>query len=520
MHPFHHAKTMPDAPAIVMARTGETVTYGELEDRSNQGAQLFRKLGLKRGDAIAFMLDNSPRVHEIYFAAQRSGLLFTAMSTRLSLSEAEYILADCGAKVFLVSASHETLAAELVGRTPGLIKRYSVGGLLPAHESWENARDAMPAVRIADESGGKAMLYSSGTTGRPKGVKTELINADAIDAANPLLGLVQKLYGFAPGIRYLSPAPLYHAAPLHYNMSVLRMGGTTVIMDHFDAEQALALIERHKITHSQWVPTMFVRMLKLPPEVRSRYDLSSHQVAIHAAAPCPIQVKEAMIDWWGPIINEYYGGTEGNGFCAANSTEWMAHKGTVGRALVGELRIVGEDGQLQPPSMDGGETGVGTIYFANGPQFEYHNDPEKTAASRSKEGWTTLGDVGYVDTDGYLYLTDRKAYMIISGGVNIYPQEIENLLVTHPKVFDVAVIGVPNEDFGEEVKAVVQPARWEEAGPALEAELIAFCRANLSTVKCPRSVDFDRELPRHPTGKLYKRLVRDRYWQGRKGKLV
>ena len=364
------------------------------------------------------------------------------------------------------------------------------------------------------------MLYSSGTTGRPKGVKTELINAEDIDAANPLLGLVQKLYGFAPGIRYLSPAPLYHAAPLHYNMSVLRMGGTTVVMDHFDAEQALALIERHKITHSQWVPTMFVRMLKLPPEVRSRYDLSSHACAIHAAAPCPVQVKEAMIDWWGPIINEYYGATEGNGFCAANSTEWMAHKGTVGRALVGELRIVGEDGQTQPPSTDGGQTSVGTIYFANGPQFEYHNDPEKTAASRSKEGWTTLGDVGYVDTDGYLYLTDRKAYMIISGGVNIYPQEIENLLVTHPKVFDVAVIGVPNEDFGEEVKAVVQPARWEDAGPALEAELIAFCRANLSTVKCPRSVDFDKELPRHPTGKLYKRLVRDRYWQGRKGKLV
>jgi long-chain acyl-CoA synthetase len=520
MHPFHHAAATPDAPAIVMARTGEVVTYAELEARSNQGAQLFRKLGLKRGDAIAFMLENSARYLEICFAAHRSGLIFTAMSSRLSLAEAEYIIADCGAKVFLVSASLEKIAADLLSRTPGVAKRFSVGGLLPAHESWEHASQAMPAERIADESAGKGMLYSSGTTGRPKGVKTELISDDAIDKPSPLSALAQKFFGFTREMRYLSTAPLYHAAPLYYNMNVLRMGGTTVIMEHFDAEQALALIERHKITHSQWVPTMFVRLLKLSPEIRSRHDLSSHVCAIHAAAPCPAQVKEAMIEWWGPIINEYYGGTEGNGLCIVNSGEWMAHKGTVGRAVLGELRIVGEDGQVQPPSTDGGETGVGTIYFANGPQFEYHNDPEKTASSRSKEGWSTLGDVGYVDGDGYLYLTDRKAYMIISGGVNIYPQEIENLLVTHPKVFDVAVIGVPNEDFGEEVKAVVQPARWEDAGPELEAELIAYCRANLSTVKSPRSVDFDRELPRHPTGKLYKRLVRDRYWQGRKGKLV
>jgi long-chain acyl-CoA synthetase len=524
MHPFHHAKATPDKPAIVMVRpggaAGETVTYAQLEARSNQGAQLFRSLGLKRGDAIAFMLENSARYLEICFAAQRSGILFTAMSTRLSAAEAEYILADCGAKVFLVSAGLEPMAAALAMRTPNLLKRYSVGGLLPGHESWENAAEAMPVARIADETAGKTMLYSSGTTGRPKGVKTELIGDGAIDETNPLLGLVQKLYGFSGDTRYLSPAPLYHAAPLHYNMSVLRLGGTVYVMSHFDAEESLGHIERHKISHSQWVPTMFVRMLKLPEAARARYDLSSMTTAIHAAAPCPVQVKEAMIAWWGPVINEYYGATEGNGFCACNSAEWLTHKGTVGRALIGELRIVSEDGVLQAASKAGAEPNVGTIYFANGPQFEYHNDAEKTASSRSKEGWTTLGDVGYVDDEGYLYLTDRKAYMIISGGVNIYPQEIENLLVTHPKVFDVAVIGVPNEDFGEEVKAVVQPARWEDAGPALEAELIAYCRANLSHVKAPRSVDFDRELPRHPTGKLYKRLVRDRYWQGRKGRLV
>ena len=514
MHPFHHAQSKPDQPAVVMARTGEVVTYAQLEARSNQGAQLFRKLGLKSGDAIAFMLDNSARFLEICFAAQRSGLLFTAMSSRLSVSEAEYILADCGAKAFLVSASLEPVAAALLGQSPGVTKRYSVGGLLPAHESWEQARDALPAARVADERGGRAMLYSSGTTGRPKGVKSELAPGDeAIDAPVALLGLIQTLYGFSPATRYLSTAPLYHAAPLHYNMSTLRLGGTCVIMEHFDAEEALALIERHKITHSQWVPTMFVRLLKLPEATRARYDVSSLQVAIHAAAPCPVPVKEAMIGWWGPVLYEYYAGTEGNGFVACTSAEWLAHKGTVGRALLGELRIVDEAGHVQPP----GEANVGTVYFANGPAFEYHNDPEKTASSRTKEGWSTLGDVGFVDTDGFLHLTDRKAYMIISGGVNIYPQEIENLLVTHPKVFDVAVIGVPNEDFGEEVKAVVQPAVWDEAGPALAAELIAFCRQHLSHVKAPRSVDFDRELPRHPTGKLYKRLVRDRYWQGRKG---
>ena len=290
-------------------------------------------------------------------------------------------------------------------------------------------------------------------------------------------------------------------------MTVMRFGGTSVIMEHFDAEEALALIERHAITHSQWVPTMFVRMLKLPPETRARYRHDSLKVAIHAAAPCPVQVKEAMIDWWGPVLYEYYAGTEGNGFVACNSTDWLAHRGTVGRALVGEIRILDETGKVLPP----GETG--TIYFAKGPAFEYHNDPAKTASAKSAEGWTTLGDVGHVDAEGYLYLTDRKHYMIISGGVNIYPQEVENLLVTHPKVTDVAVIGVPNEEFGEEVKAVVQPAVPGSAGPALAEELIAYCRADLSHIKCPRSVDFEAELPRSPTGKLYKRLLRDRYWK-------
>jgi acyl-CoA synthetase (AMP-forming)/AMP-acid ligase II len=297
-------------------------------------------------------------------------------------------------------------------------------------------------------------------------------------------------------------------------MSIQRGGGTCVIMEHFDPEEALKLIEKYKITISQWVPTMFVRMLKLPDEVRKKYKLSSHQTAIHAAAPCPVEVKRRMIEWWGPILHEYYAGTEGNGFVYCNSQDWLAHPGTVGRALVGELHIAGEDGKDVPIGEEG------TIYFANGPMFEYHNDPEKTKQSRNERGWSTLGDVGKLDKDGFLYLTDRKAFMIISGGVNIYPQEAENLLITHPRVADVAVIGVPNEDFGEEVKAVVQPMDWKDAGPELAEELIQFCKAQLSPIKCPRSVDFERELPRHPTGKLYKRLIRDRYWGKRESRIV
>jgi len=512
LHPCHHALSTPHKPALIMARSGETVTYLELEARSNQGAQLFRALGLQRGDAIALLMDNNARYLEICFAAQRSGLFYTAMSSRLAPQEAEYIIRDCGARALIVSASLAGQAAELLTKNPQVRHRYSVGGVLPGHDSWEAAAHAQSAARIKDESAGRDMLYSSGTTGRPKGVKTELLE-EAIDAPGTLTNITSKLYALDANSVYLSPAPLYHAAPLRFNMTVMRFGGTAVIMEHFDAEEALALIERHRVTHSQWVPTMFVRMLKLPRAARQRYDLSSLRVAIHAAAPCPMQVKEEMIGWWGPVLYEYYAGTEGNGFVACNSSEWLAHKGTVGRALLGEIRILDdESGALLPV----GETG--TIYFANAPAFEYHNDPEKTAAAKSLQGWTTLGDVGHVDGEGYLYLTDRKHFMIISGGVNIYPQEIENLLVTHPKVTDVAVIGVPNAEFGEEVKAVVQPADPRAAGPALAEELIAWCRARLSHVKCPRSVDFEAELPRHPTGKLYKRLLRDRYWKdaGRK----
>jgi acyl-CoA synthetase (AMP-forming)/AMP-acid ligase II len=308
---------------------------------------------------------------------------------------------------------------------------------------------------------------------------------------------------------YLSPAPLYHAAPLRFSLATHELGGTVVAMEHFDPEQALVLIERYRATHSQWVPTMFVRMLKLPAETRQRYDLSSLRIAVHAAAPCPVDMKRQMIEWWGPVLHEYYAGTEGNGFIYCNSEMWLAHPGTVGTPLGCIVHIVDEDGRELPQGQ------AGTVYFEGGPTFEYHNDPDKTAASRHAKGWSTLGDVGYLDDDGFLYLTDRKAYLIISGGVNIYPQEAENVLINHPDVADVAVFGVPNEDFGEEVKAVVEPTSMAEAGPALAQELITYCKGHLADIKCPRSIDFRPELPRHPTGKLYKRLLRDRYWQGR-----
>jgi long-chain acyl-CoA synthetase len=507
MHPGAHAATSPDKPAYVMAASGETVTYRDLDAGSNRFAHVLRDTGLALRDGMALCLENHPRYYEIVWGAQRSGLYYTAASTRLTPGELEYILNDCGAKVFVTSHAMAPLAEAVRDRVPGVVRRLMVGGTIPGYESYEAAVSAAPATPIADEREGADLLYSSGTTGRPKGVKFPL-RGDALGSPTPLIAFVSALYGMEPGVRYLSPAPLYHAAPLRFNLTVQRLGGTSVIMEHFDAEEFLRLVERHRITHTQVVPTMFVRLLKLPREVRARYDLSSLKTVIHAAAPCPVPVKEQMIEWWGPIIHEYYGGTEGNGLCALDSAEWLAHRGSVGRAVLGTIKILDDDGNELPV----GEPGA--IYFAGGPGFEYLHDAEKTRASRRGDGASTIGDIGYVDTDGYLYLTDRKANMIISGGVNVYPQEAENLLVTHPKVQDVAVFGVPNEDFGEEVKAVVQPIDMADAGPALAEELIAFCRQHLSPIKCPRSVDFEAELPRHPTGKLYKRLLKDRYWQG------
>jgi len=512
MFPGVHATTTPDKAAVVMAGSGETVSYKELDDRSNQLAQLLHQRGLRTGDGIALCMENTAAYFPVLWAGQRAGLYYTAVSSRLTAPEVEYIVDDCGAQVLILSYAKRALAEELAGKLPRVHTRLMIGGVVDGWESYEAVVGAMPAEPLAEQPSGSDMLYSSGTTGRPKGVKPPLPGGP-VEAPSAVFLLGAGLYGFTADMVYLSPAPLYHAAPLRFTMAVHRAGGTVVVMEHFDPIEFLRLIEEHHVTHTQVVPTMFVRMLKVPAEERTKFDVSSLRYAIHAAAPCPIPVKEQMIDWWGPVIYEYYAGTEGNGFTAITSEEWMEHKGSVGRPIVGSPHILDDDGAEQPP----GEPG--TIYFEGGGEFEYHNDPEKTAGSRHAKGWTTLGDVGYLDEEGYLYLTDRKANMIISGGVNIYPQEAENVLTMHPKVIDVAVFGVPNEDFGEEVKAVVQPVDMASAGPDLERELIAYCREHLAAFKCPRTVDFAAELPRHPTGKLYKRLLRDPYWEGRTSKI-
>jgi long-chain acyl-CoA synthetase len=505
-HPSIHARTHPDKIAYQMAATGKAITYRELDELSNQGAQLFRKLGLKAGDHVALLMENRLAFMEICWAAQRSGLYYTAISRYLTKDEIAYIVRDCGAKVFITSPQCAEQVKDLVTGAAGEPLFFMVDQALPGFRSWDTEAIAQPATPIADQEAGYDMLYSSGTTGRPKGIKRESEH-NPIDLPNPFLKILcADMCGMNADSLYLSPAPLYHAAPLRFNMMAITLGGTSIIMEHFDAEAFLRLVETHKVTQSQLVPTMFVRMLKLPEDVRKCYDVSSLKGAIHAAAPCPVDVKAKMIDWWGPILIEYYAGSEGNGVTVCTSQQWLAHRGSVGRAVVGKIKILDENDEERPP----GE--IGTVYFADAPAFTYHNDPEKTKRAHNAKGWSTLGDVGYLDAEGYLYLTDRKSYMIISGGVNIYPQETEDVLIGHPDVADVAVFGVPNEEMGEEVKAVVQPHDMARAGKALEAELMLFCRKHLSPIKCPKSVDFEAELPRTPTGKLMKRHLRDRYW--------
>ena len=511
MHPATHAKTQPDRAAYIMAATGETVTYAELDARSNQGAQLFRSLGLKTGDVIAIFMENNPRYFEIAWAAQRAGLYFTCIPSKLTTGEVEYIMTDSEAKLLVTSQAIGPVTAELATRLPG-VKLYMVGDAVAPYESFEGARAAMPATPIADESAGADMLYSSGTTGRPKGIKRPLTGGP-IDEPSGVANLAAGLFGFRQDSTYISPAPLYHAAPLRWCMAVQQLGATVIVMERFDPEAALALIEQYKVDVGQFVPTHFVRMLKLPPETRARYDVSSMRSAVHAAAPCPVPVKEAMLDWWGPVIHEYYAGSEGNGFCYVGPHDWLTHKGSVGRAILGEVKICDDNGEAVSTRTEG------VVYFAGGAPLTYHNAPEKIAENTNRHGWTTLGDVGWLDEEGFLYLTDRKSFMIISGGVNIYPQELENLLINHPKVADAAVVGGPHEEMGEQVIAVIQPMDWSDAGEPLRTELMAFCRENLSHVKSPRVLDFMQELPRHPTGKLYKRLIRDAYW-GKEGSRI
>jgi long-chain acyl-CoA synthetase len=506
----------PDRPAIIMGGSGQTVTFGDFEARCNRAAHLLRAAGLRRGDHIAVLMENCPRLLEIEGAAERTGLYYTLINTYLSPDEVAYIVANSRSRVLFSSEACGPVAQAAALKCPDLERRFSTGpGEVPAGwESYEAAVGGYPAAPVGDESLGAAMFYSSGTTGQPKGILRALPDNAPGDAL-PVMDFVRVLFGFRDRMTYLNPAPLYHSAPQASVSAALRLGATVVVMEHFDAERWLALVERHRVTHCQMVPVMFSRLLRLPAEVRASHDLSSLECVVHAAAPCPVHVKQAMINWLGPIVTEYYGATEANGFTLCDSAQWLAHPGTVGRPVLGELAILDEEGKQCPAGTDG------TIWFRGATAFEYFADPAKTAASRIEDGLTsTVGDVGHLDADGYLYLTDRKSYMIISGGVNIYPQETENLLSEHPAVVDVAVIGVPNEDLGEEVKAIVQLADQDQAGPELARELIDFCRDRLAHFKCPKTVDFLPELPRSATGKLVKRLLRDSYWAGHETYIV
>jgi len=511
MFPHDFALTTPDKAAIIMGSTGEVITYRQLDEAAIRLSNVLRDAGLNPGDHVALCLENHPRYLEILWGCHYAGLIYTACSSRLTSAELTYILNDCAAKAFITSHYKADQALDIIDTIPNVHLRLMLDGTIDGYDSFEQTIAAASVTPLSDMVDGTDMLYSSGTTGMPKGIAKPL-PMSPIGTSVGLGMLTVMLFGFSEDTMYLSPAPLYHAAPLRFNMTVHTLGATTIVMENFDAEEFLQLTQKYKVTQTQVVPTMFIRMLKLDSGVRSQYDCSTITHAVHAAAPCPIETKRKMIEWWGPVIHEYYAGTEGNGFVYCNSEQWLAHPGTVGTAIQGIVHICDDEGK----EVANGESG--TIFFENGGIFEYHNDVEKTKASRDPlgRGWSTLGDIGYQDADNFLYLTDRKAFMIISGGVNIYPQESENILINHPKVIDVAVFGVPNADFGEEVKGVVQPVTMpanEEEARLLSQELIVFCRSQLADIKCPRSIDFRTDLPRHPTGKLYKRLLKDEYWK-------
>jgi long-chain acyl-CoA synthetase len=498
-----------DKPAVILYPSGTVVTFDEMEAQANRLAHCFRQAGLAEGDAVAILMENNAHIHAVMWAARRSGLYYVPINTHLTAAEAAYIIDNCRAKAIIGSAALrktcENLAQHLPDGLPDLLMIACDEGEaeLPGWQRYPQCVADQPDTPIPDEREGDLLQYSSGTTGRPKGIKRELPHVSPAQAPGMMSALID--FWMTPESIYLSPAPLYHTAPSVWSMSVQASGITTVVMEKFDPEGCLDAIERHRVTHGQFVPAMFVRMLKLPDSVRNAYDLSSLQRVVHAAAPCPVEIKKQMIDWWGPIIDEYYASSEAIGSTLITAEEWLAHPGSVGKPLACEIHILDENGDELPPGQ------AGEIYFAGGLPFEYLNDAEKTAASRDKHGWVTVGDVGYVDEEGYLYLTDRRHHMIISGGVNIYPQEAENLLVTHPKVLDAAVFGIPDDEMGQSVKAVVQTVDPADATDQFAAELLAWLRDRLAHYKCPRSISFEAQLPRTDTGKLYKSELVKKY---------
>jgi long-chain acyl-CoA synthetase len=499
------ALATPDKPAIVMHPSGTVVTFGELEGRANRLAHHFRQSGLVEGDAVAILLENNEHMHAVMWAARRSGLYYVPINTHLTAAEAAYIIGNSNAKAIVGSVALVATLAELgehlIDGLPDLL--LIADGDLDGWQRYPDAVAGHPDTPIADEIEGDLLQYSSGTTGRPKGIKRELPHVPPSESP----GLMAALIGFwmLPEAVYLSPAPLYHTAPSVWSMQVQAAGITTVVLEKFDPEGTLDAIQRYRVTHGQFVPVMFTRMLKLPQSVRESYDVSSLERVMHAAAPCPVEIKKQMIDWWGPIVDEYYASSEAHGSTLITAEEWLTHPGSVGRSMAGPVHILDENGEELPPGQPG------EIFFEGGFDFEYLNDPDKTASSRDSRGWKTVGDIGYVDADGYLYLTDRRHHMIISGGVNIYPQEAENMLVTHPLVMDAAVFGVPDEEMGQRVKGVVQTVDEADATDAFAEELLGWLRDRLAHYKCPRSISFEAQLPRTDTGKLYKQELVKKY---------
>jgi acyl-CoA synthetase (AMP-forming)/AMP-acid ligase II len=504
----------PHKPALILFDSGAAMSYRELVENADRAARLFERLGLVQGDTIAIFLENHIRYAELCWAAKNSGITYACISSQANVEDAAYVVDNSDAKLLISSAALADTAVPVARRSRAGLTCLMLDGAQPPFSAYEALLETEQPRPLSGRRRGPSMLYSSGTTGRPKGVRTALPD-EPPEQPPRRLAMLQSRYALAEDTVLINPGPLYHAAPGRFMLSVLRCGGTVVIFRKFEAEAALAAIQRHRGTHGVFVPTMFIKMLKLPPQTRAAYRISTMRCAIHLAAPCPIPVKEQMIEWWGPVIEEMYAGTEAIGHTMIGSADWLSHKGSVGKAAPGcSIRILDEQGQPVPALTPG------QIYMNNGHKFEYYKDPEKTRDAYNGEGWGSCGDIGYLDTEGYLYLTDRKSHMIISGGVNIYPQEAENVLYLHPEIADVAVIGVPHPEFGEEVKAVVQ-AKSPVANPQyLAADIIAFCRARLSPIKCPRSVDFVDELPRSEAGKLLKRLVKDRYWAGHQSRIL
>jgi long-chain acyl-CoA synthetase len=494
-----------DKPAVILYPSGTVVTFDDLEARANRLAHRFRKAGLREGDSVAILMENNEHIHAVMWAARRSGLYYVPINTHLTPAEAAYIIDNSSAKAIIGSAAlQETLAGLSEHLPSGLPELLLIADAdLPGWERYPECVAGQPDTPIDDEIEGDLLQYSSGTTGRPKGIKRELTHLPPEEAPGMMSALVE--FWLTPDAVYLSPAPLYHTAPSVWSMTIQSAGITTVVMEKFDAQRTLDAIQRHRVTHGQFVPAMFVRMLKLPESVRDSYDLSSLKRVMHAAAPCPVQIKKQMIDWWGPIVDEYYASSEAHGSTLISAEDWLTHPGSVGKPMMGGVHILDGEGNELPP----GE--AGEIYFEGGHAFEYLNDPTKTAASRDQHGWLTVGDIGYLDEDGYLYLTDRRHHMIISGGVNIYPQETENLLVTHPKVLDAAVFGVPDDEMGQRVMAVVQTVDPADANDGFGDELMAWLREHLAHFKCPRLIVFEAQLPRTDTGKLYKNGLIEKY---------